>query len=78
MSRLPSLSETEKAFLEDAVAAAERAAGRRLSRPEKNIALNRARGQLNDQRYADKHRAECEQARHMADFTWTKPKPFRR
>lgn len=78
MNRLTSLTHAEKQFLEDAIFAAERAAGKKLSRPERDIVLHQAREQIVGQRYAAQRSAEREQKRHAADFTWSKPKPFRR
>jgi len=78
MTRLTSLTAAEKAFLDEAVAATERAKGKKLSRPEKHIVLNQAREQIEAQRYADRRRFEREEERQVAEFTWSKPKPFRR
>lgn len=78
MTRLTSLTAAEKAFLDEAVAATERAKGRTLSRPEKHIVLNQAREQIEAQRYADRRRSERDEERQAAEFTWSKPKPFRR
>lgn len=78
MTRLQSLTPSEKAFLDDAVAQAERVEGKKLSRPHRNMVLNKAREQIAAQRYAAKCSLEREQARHAAEFTWKKPLPFRR
>ena len=78
MTRLTSLTPAEKAFLDDAVAEAERVAGKKLSRPHRHIVLNQARDQIAAQRYAEKCRLEREQERHAAEYTWQKPKPFLR
>lgn len=78
MSHRLSLTSVEKAFLDDALIEAERAAGKKLSRLDKNAVLDRAREQVKAQRYADQCRAERDKERHAAEFTWTKPKPFRR
>lgn len=78
MSRLTDLTPAEKRFLEDAVAAAERAAGKKLNQPNRHIVLNQARAQIESARYAAKKQAEREAERHEAEFTWSKPKPFRR
>lgn len=78
MSRLASLTASEKKFIDDALYAAERAAGKKLSGPNRNIVLNRARAQIVAQRYAAKMQAERETARQEGEFTWSKPKPFRR
>lgn len=78
MTRLTSLTVAEKAFLDEVVAATERAKGKKLSRPEKHIVLNQAREQIEARRYADRRRLEREEERQAAEFTWSKPKPFRR
>lgn len=78
MHRLTSLTAAEKAFLDDAVAAAERAAGKKLPRPHRHAVLNQAREQILSQRYAAKCRLEREKESHAATFTWEKQKPFRR
>lgn len=78
MQRLTSLTQAEKAFLDSAVAAAERAAGKKLSRPHRNVILNQARDQILSQRYADKRRLEREKESHSATFIWERQKPFRR
>lgn len=51
MSRLTDLTPAEKRFLEDAVAAAERAAGKKLNQPNRHIVLNQARAQIESARY---------------------------
>jgi len=76
--RLHVVSKTEKQFLDNAVFAVERAKGKKLSGPEKKEVLRVAREQLLGQREAEaakKARAEEHQA---AEFTWSRPKPFRR
>ncbi|WP_437616144.1 hypothetical protein [Erwinia sp. V71] len=78
MTRLTDLTPAEKKFIDDAVNAAERAAGRKLNQPDRRIVLNRARAQIAAQRYADSQRAAREEERHQAEFTWSKPKTFRR
>ncbi|HHY1052978.1 hypothetical protein ACVUSQ_24110 [Escherichia coli] len=57
MARLTNLTPAEKKFLDDAVAAAERASGKKLNQPNRHIVLNRARAQIELQRYADRQRA---------------------
>jgi len=52
MSRLTELTPAEKRFLEDAVAAAERAAGKKLNQPNRRIVLNQARAQIESARSA--------------------------
>lgn len=76
--RLHVVSKTEKQFLDDAVFAAERAKGKKLSEPEKKEVLQVAREQLLGQREAEAARQTRAEERHAAEFTWSKPKPFRR
>ena len=78
MSRLMDLTPAEKRFLDDALAEAERVRGKKLNRPDKNIVLNQARAQIASARYAAKMQAVREKERHEAEFTWSKPTPFRR
>ena len=46
MTRLTNLTPAEKKFIDDAIAAAERAAGKKLNQPNRHIVLNRARAQI--------------------------------
>lgn len=78
MSRLRDLTPAEKRFLDDALAEAERVRGKTLSRPEKHIVLSQARAQIESQRYAARKQAERAEASQQADFTWSRPRPFRR
>ena len=78
MSRLADLTPAEKRFLDDAIAEAERVRGKKLNRPDRFIVLNQARAQIESARYAAKMQAEREKERHEAEFTWSKPRPFRR
>ena len=57
MTRLTNLTPAEKQFLDDAVAAAGRASGKKLNQPNRHIVLNRARAQIESQRHADRQRA---------------------
>lgn len=76
--RLAVVSKPEKQFLHDAVFAAERAKGKKLSGLEKKEVLRIARQQILSQRVAaDAQKARAEE-RQQAEFTWLKPKPFRR
>ena len=50
MTRLTNLTPAEKKFIDDAIAAAERAAGKKLNQPNRHIVLNRARAQIESQR----------------------------
>jgi hypothetical protein len=56
MTRLTNLTPAEKKFLDDAVAAAE-CVRQKLNQPNRHIVLNRARAQIESQRYADRQRA---------------------
>lgn len=78
MTRLTSLTPAEKKFLDDAVAAAELAAGKKLNQPQRHIVLNRARAQIESQRYADSQRALRDEDRQQVDFAWTRPRSPRR
>ncbi|MGJ3448927.1 hypothetical protein [Enterobacter sp. PTB] len=78
MSRLTELTPMEKRFLDDAVAEAERVAGKKLNQPQRRIVLNQARAQIESARYAAKMQAARAESRQDAQFTWSKPKPFRR
>jgi len=78
MTRLTDLTPAEKKFLDDALAEAERVAGKKLNQPKRHIVLNQARAQIESARYAAKMQAERTEARQEAEFTWSKPKPFRR
>ena len=62
MKRLISLTPAEKRFLDDAVAAAERASGKKLNQPNRHIVLNRARAQIESQRQAERQRSAREEA----------------
>lgn len=73
MTRLTNLTPAEKKFLDDAVAAAERALGKKLNHPDRRIVLNRARGQIELQRYANRQRALREDERQQSDFVWSRP-----
>jgi len=76
--RLNVVSKPEKQFLDDAVFAAEQAKGKKLSGPERKEVLRVARQQILSQREAAAASKAREQERHVAEFTWSKPKPFRR
>lgn len=78
MARLDNLTPSEKKFLDDAIAEAERVAGKKLNKPNRNIVLNRARAQLESQRYADQQRTLRDEERQQANFVWSKPQGFRR
>lgn len=69
---------TEKQFLDDAVFAAERAKGKKLSGLGKKMVLPVAREQLLGQREAEAAKHALADERQAAEFTWSKPKPFRR
>lgn len=78
MARLINLTPAEKKFLDDAVATAERASGKKLNQPDRRMVLNRARAQIELQRYADRQRALREDERQQSDFTWSRPRAPRR
>lgn len=78
MNRLTKLTPAEKKFLDDAIAAAERASGKKLNQPNRHIVLNRARAQIESQRYADLQRTLREDERQQSDFTWTRARAPRR
>ena len=61
-------------FLDDAIAAAERASGKKLNQPNRHIVLNRARAQIESQRYADRQRALREDERQQSEFAWSRPR----
>ena len=77
MKRLINLTPAEKRFLDDAVAAAERASGK-LNQPNRHIVLNRARAQIESQRQAERQRSAREEERQQAEFTWSRPRAPRR
>lgn len=78
MTRLNNLTPAEKKFIDDALAAAERASGKKLNQPNRHIVLNRARSQIESQRYAEQQRKIRDEERQQAEFVWSKPKGFRR
>jgi len=76
--RLHVVSKTEKQFLDDAVFAAERAKGKKLSDLEKKEVLRVAREQLLGQRESEAAKQARAEECQAAHFAWSKPKPFRR
>ncbi|EPN1932930.1 hypothetical protein ACXFAT_21390 [Cronobacter dublinensis] len=78
MNRLTNLTPAEKKFLDDAIAAAERASGKKLNKLNRHIVLNRARAQIELQRYADRQRALREDERQQSEFAWSRPRAPRR
>jgi len=78
MTRLTDLTPAEKRFIDEAVDAAERASGKKLSPPDRRIVLNRARAQIESQRHADRQRALREEERQQSDFSWSRPRAPRR
>ncbi|EPY7224168.1 TPA: hypothetical protein NPP16_005205 [Klebsiella pneumoniae] len=74
MTRLTNLTPAEKQFIDDAVATAERAYGKKLNQLNRHIVLNRARAQIESQRHADRQRAGREEERQQAEFTWSRPR----
>ncbi|WMY72580.1 hypothetical protein RHD99_13935 [Buttiauxella selenatireducens] len=75
---MTSLTPEEKKFLDDAVAEAERATGKKLNLPTRHIVLNRARVQIQAARYAAKKQLERDDERQESEYSWSKPQPFRR
>ena len=68
MNRLTNLTPAEKKkFLDDAIAAAE-SVGKKLNQPNRHIVLNRARAQIELQRYADRQRALREDERQQSSL----------
>ncbi|MER1350111.1 hypothetical protein KJR81_26830 [Klebsiella pneumoniae] len=78
MTRLTNLTAAEKKFLDEAVAAAERASGKKLNQPNRHIVLNRARAQTETQRQAERQRSGREEERQHAEVTWSRPRAPRR
>jgi len=78
MTRVTNLTPAEKKFLDEAVAAAERASGKKLSQQQRRIVLDQARVQIESQRYADRQRALRDEERQQADFAWSRPRAPRR
>jgi len=76
--RLSVVSKPEKQFLHDVVFAAERAKGKKLSGPEKKEVLRIARNQLIGQREAEVAKRARADEHQAAEFSWSKPAPFRR
>ncbi|MBJ3052942.1 hypothetical protein JGA95_23940, partial [Salmonella enterica subsp. enterica serovar Mbandaka] len=56
----------------------ERASGKKLNQPNRHIVLNRARAQIESQRYADRQRALREDERQQSEFAWSRPRAPRR
>ena len=77
MNRLTNLTPAEKKFLDDAIAAAE-SVRQKLNQPNRHIVLNRARAQIESQRYADRQRALREDERQQSEFAWSRPRAPRR
>ncbi|MFK3882489.1 hypothetical protein [Pantoea agglomerans] len=73
--RLHVVSKPDKQFLDDSVFAAERAKGKALWSGKKRGV---ARDQLLGQREVEAAKQARADERQAAEFTWSKPKPFRR
>ncbi|GKW44255.1 hypothetical protein EXT73_22605 [Pectobacterium atrosepticum] len=78
MTRLSSLSISEKQFIDAAVFAAERAKGALLSGTEKKKVLAMARQQIISQRDANRIVRQRHEAAQDRLFEWKKPSGFRR
>ncbi|WP_459694466.1 hypothetical protein, partial [Achromobacter xylosoxidans] len=74
MTRLTNLKPAEKQFLDDAVAAAERASGKNLNQPNRHFVLHRARAQIESQRHDDRQHALRGEERQRAEFTLSRPR----
>ncbi|MFT1613496.1 hypothetical protein RVL72_23880, partial [Enterobacter hormaechei subsp. xiangfangensis] len=68
----------ENSVLDEAVAAAERASGKKLNQPNRHSVLTRARAQIESQRRAERQRSAREAERQQADVTWSRPRAPRR
>ena len=76
--RLQRVSLTEKRFLDDAVHAAARVKGKRLTAEERRKVLCVAREQIRSQRKAEQIKNERNKERFEGEFEWKKPVSFRR
>ncbi|WP_395303363.1 hypothetical protein R0L47_23430 (plasmid) [Pectobacterium polonicum] len=76
MTRLSSLSVSEKQFIDAAVFAAERAKGARLSGTEKNKVLATARQQIISQRDSNRIVRQRHESAQERLFEWKKPFGF--
>lgn len=76
--RLQRVSLTEKRFLDDAVYAAARVKGKKLTAEERRKVLCVAREQIRSQRKAEQIKNERNKERFEAEFEWKKPLSFRR
>lgn len=76
--RLQRVSLTEKRFLDDAVHAAARVKGKKLTAEERRKVLCVAREQIRSQRKAEQIKNERNKERFEAEFEWKKPVSFRR
>ena len=72
------MSLTEKRFLDDAVHAAARVKGKRLTAEERRKVLCVAREQIRSQRKAEQIKNERNKERFEAELEWKKPVSFRR
>jgi hypothetical protein len=75
--RLQRVSLTEKRFLDDAVHAAARVKGKKLTAERRKV-LCVAREQIRSQRKAEQIKNERNKERFEAEFEWKKPVSFRR
>ncbi|WP_124035327.1 hypothetical protein [Klebsiella pneumoniae] len=76
--RLQRVSLTEKRFLDEAVHAAARVKGKKLTAEERRKVLCVAREQIRSQRKAEQIKNERNKERFEAEFEWKKPVSFRR
>ena len=73
MNRLTNLTPAEKNFLMMLLPQL-KASGKKLNQPNRHIVLNRARAQIESQRYADRQRALREDERQQSEFAWSRPR----
>ncbi|HHF9254292.1 TPA: hypothetical protein ACPT6I_005365, partial [Escherichia coli] len=76
--RLQRVSLTEKRFLDDAVHAATKVKGKKLTSEERRKVLCIAREQIRSQRRAEEIKKERDKERHAVVFEWKRPETFRR
>ena len=76
--RLQRVSLTEKRFLDDAVHAATKVKGKKLTSEERRKVLCIAREQIRSQRRAEEIKKERDKERHAVVFEWKRPETFGR
>lgn len=76
--RLQGVSLTEKRFIDDAVHAATKVKGKKLTSEERRKVLCIAREQIRSQRRAEEIKKERDKERHAVVFEWKRSETFRR